>query len=167
MPGVEIQSKAADFVQLLEWRELDGTLVVTPRDEDRFSIKLNRAIDVLRRASNEERVASQLRLLLRTLAEWIARRDDIASAYLTLREGGLCVLLVRKEVLYSESFEDAVTELDIALANDVDLDLIAVNVMALPNASNEAIASFLDPEFAIQYTHGDGAGQPAAGQQGP
>jgi hypothetical protein len=142
-------------------------LTITPQDEERFSIRLNRAIEVLRRASAADRVGDQIKLLLRILAEWLQKRDDIEAAYITVRDGALCLLLIRNEVRYSEAFEDAVSELDIAIASDVDLDLIRLNVMELPHASDEAVASFLDPEFSIKYVHGDGTGPHSAGQQRP
>jgi len=169
MPVDAPQKRATvgEFVQLLVWREKDGMLTITPQDEERFSIRLNRAIEVLRRASSAEPVNDQVRLLLRMLAEWLRNRLDIESAYITVRDGTLCLLLVRSEVLYSEEFENAVAELDIAIASDVDLDLIRLNVIALPRASDEAIASFLDPEFSIKYVHGDSAGPDSVGQQRP
>jgi hypothetical protein len=41
------------------------------------------------------------------------------------------------------------------VANDGDLDLISLNTLALPRASDEAIASFLDPSFTVQWPHGE------------
>lgn len=139
------------LVHLLEYSDEGGMVTVTPKDRDRFSIQLNRAIEILQRAAKAEQFRSQFSLLLRTLAEWLKSRDDVQSAHVTLRDGSLLFLVMRKSADYDEAFEDELSDLDVAIANDTDLDLIRLNIMSLPCVSNDGLRSFLDPNLALTY----------------
>jgi len=133
------------------WTNRDGNVTVTPEDEDRFTIKVGRAIEALNLAKQQDSFHSQLSLLLRVLADWISEHDGIQNAHLTMRDGALSFVVVRSCGGYDEAFEDELSELDIQIAKDVDLDLIRLNVLCLPGASDEAIESFLDPSFLLTY----------------
>ena len=60
-----------------------------------------------------------------------------------MRDAGLLFLVVLKEKPFNQKIEDSLTELDIAIAQDDDLDLIKLSVLALPKASKDSIESFL------------------------
>jgi hypothetical protein len=135
----------------LEWSLSDGNVVVTARDQDRFVIKLNRAISILQQGQQAERFGYQFNLLLRMLAEWLRDREGIANAFLTDRDGALAFVVVRESRQYDDDFEDAISDLDFRLANDPDLDLVTLDVIALPAASESALSSFLDPGFTFEY----------------
>ncbi len=78
------------------------------------------------------------------LGEWCAKEaQNIATAYLAFREGRFLFLVVRKAVAYDRDFSDRLTDLDIAVARDSDLDLIKLDVLALPNVSEEVARSFI------------------------
>ena len=71
------------------------------------------------------------------------RAADVESAYITVRDGGLLFLVVRRETEYERDFEDALTDLDTEIACDEEFDLIRLSVLALPHCPMEAMQSFL------------------------
>jgi len=155
------------FAQQLVWHEEVGSVVVTPRDQDRFCVKLHKAIEALQKLSRAEEFGKQFRLLMRVVAEWIRGRPEVAKAYLTLRDGALMLIVVRSTVRYDADFEDALSDLDLRIAEDADLNLIRISSLALPQASDEAVASFLHPEFTLEFVHGAAAGSHRTGEQEP
>lgn len=149
----------------LDWSLKGGNMVVTPRDQDRFVIKVNRAIAILQQGAETERFSQQFNLLLRMLAEWLGKRQEIAKAYLTDRDGALAFVVVRDSCRYDDDFEDEISELDFRLANDPDLDLITLDVIALPLAGEDAVSSFVNPGFAFEYVgNGNRSGSYSPGQ---
>lgn len=158
-------SNALTNVVQLDWADEDGIVTVTPQNENRFNIKLRKAIEILQLADKMDQFRQQFKLLLDVLGRWLKDRRDVARAFVTVRDGGLAFVLVRDSSEYDEAFEDAVSDLDYRLANDVDLDLIELDAIALPGASDEAIASFLDPRFTLSYVpYGGREGSHSAGE---
>lgn len=152
----------------LRWDMKDGLVVVTPQDEERFCIKVHRAIEILQKADRAEEFTRQFSLLLRLLAEWLKDRADIERAYLTHRDGALAFVVIRKSCQYDDDFEDVLSDLDYGIANDADLNLIKMDAIALPCVSDTAVSSFLDPGFTLEYVgHGERSGSHSAGQQEP
>jgi hypothetical protein len=158
----------APVVQL-DWVMKDGTVTVTPREQDRFVLKMRRAIEILQQAGEAERFHDQFNLLLRMLAEWLrSHQDAVAKAYLTDRDGALAFVVVRTSCEYDDDFEDVVSELDFRVANDPDLNLLKMDVIALPLATDAAITSFIDPGFVFEYVgNGNRSGSHSAGEQEP
>ncbi|HUT10219.1 MAG TPA: hypothetical protein VMY42_06965 [Thermoguttaceae bacterium] len=144
-----VPAVASKVVQL-HWN-MDGLVTVTPEDEDRFSIKVSRVIEILQQAKRPDDFKQQFNLLLRILAGWLAGQPGVGEAFVTLRDGALAFVVVRNSCKYDEQFEDALSELDFDCANDPDLNLIRMDAIALPPASASALSSFLDPEFKIEY----------------
>jgi hypothetical protein len=146
-------------------------VTVTPRDADRYAIKMQRAIELLQVGQKIEQFNQQFQLLQNILADWLRQRDDILGAYITFRDGLLAFVVVRNVVRYDEQFEDSLSELDMSIANDVDLDLIRLRTISLPCVSDDALTSFLDSSFSLSLPHGQGQGQGAGshstGQQKP
>ncbi len=157
-------STTSSTVHQLRWND-EGVVMVTPEDEDRFSVKIHRAIEVLRQASHADEFKRQFSLLLRLLAGWLKARSDIDRAYLTHRDGVLMFVVLRTSCEYDDDFEDALSSLDFSVANDADLDKIKMDAITLPPASESAISSFLAPDFVIEYTsHGDRSGSHSSGE---
>ncbi|HQU41608.1 MAG: hypothetical protein B7Z73_00555 [Planctomycetia bacterium 21-64-5] len=138
------------FVQQLNWSEQSGAIVVVPQNQARFKVKLNRAVEILQQSHNAAKFAIQFELLLAMLARWIKGRDDLQNAFITIRDGALLFVAVRQECEYDEAFEDELSRLDLEIANDVDLDLIGMDVMALPPVSEDALRPFLNKDFALR-----------------
>jgi len=138
----------------LDCRQRDGTVVVTPADQDRFALTVEEAVKACRAYEQASAFRHQFQILLRMLADWIGQhRDQVAEAYVTVRDAGLLFLVVKKVPQYDDALEDQLTELDLAVAQDPNLDLIRLSVLAVPPASQEAIDSFLASGFTLQYAH--------------
>ncbi|MGD0900787.1 MAG: hypothetical protein ABR915_23385 [Thermoguttaceae bacterium] len=120
-------------------------------------MKVKRAIEILQLVGVQFEIFSdQFALLLRVLAEWINdHRDAILAAYLTGRDGALVFVIVRNRCEFDDAFEDLVSDLDFRVANDSDLGFIRMDAIALPLASQAAVASFIDPRFVLEFS-GDG-----------
>lgn len=140
----------------LRYEDRDGIVVVTSDDEDRFAITVKEAIHACRVYQREEIFAHQFNILLKRLAIWLrTRQDEVADAFVTVRDNGLLFLVVRKSPHYDAGFEDDLTELDLEVAQDPNLDLIRLSVLAIPHASDDAIASFLVPGLTLEYPHAE------------
>lgn len=142
----------------LDWFADDDVVHVTPRDQQRFEIQKDRAIEILQRAREADQFQQQFSLLLNRLAGWLSRHNQIARALVTLQDGTLVFVVVRTYAKYDEQFEDELSELDFEIANDRDLDLIRLKTLALPNVSDSALRSFLDERLILSYSHGQRSG---------
>lgn len=91
--------------------------------------------------------------MLKRLASWVLGRDDIRDAFLTSRDGGLCFIAVHSTPTYDQEFEDALSDLDVELANDQDIRF-QVEVMSLPPVSEKSLRSFLNTDFTLQFASG-------------
>jgi hypothetical protein len=92
-------------------------------------------------------VGKQVRKLLRKLREWFDNHvDSISEAYLTTRDSGLLFLVVQEDKAFNPSLEDALTDLDLEVANDQEnFNLIRLSVLSLPATSEESVRFFLPP----------------------
>lgn len=135
----------------LDWAAEAGAVTVTPRNPDRYSLKMQQAIVWLQRAGEPHAFDAEFRLLLNRLAEWLHHRVGVRNAFVTIRDGGLMLVVVTSSATYDEAFEDSLTELDIEIAKDVDLARLRLDVFSLPDASQSALESFLNPEFILEY----------------
>jgi hypothetical protein len=159
MDSILEQSSSATVMQLT-WKQRDGNLVVTPSDQDRFMVKIGRAIEILRVHQRQEQFSNQFNLLLKLLASWLeAHAVSWDRAFLTAGESTLRFIVVRKHVKCDDEITDALSDLGVEIANDPDFNLIKLSTRALPLASNEAIQSFLDCSFTIEF-NGNGTGAP-------
>ena len=95
-------------VHQLRWND-EGVVIVTPEDNDRFGVKLHRAIEVLQQADHADEFKRQFHLLLCVLARWLKDRPDIDRAFLTHRDGVLAFVVVRGSCEYDDDFEDALS----------------------------------------------------------
>jgi hypothetical protein len=133
----------------------DGTVVVTPRDQDRFALTIEAAIQACALHIETERREATFRLLCQTLGEWQRDRRDsgkITRAILTTRDNSLLFLVIMKEPRFDPELEEELTELELHLADDPQLRGIPVTVMAFPPvADNEALFSFVNPEVVINF----------------
>lgn len=119
-------------------------VTVHPGDGDVFSLTKQMIARSGRVAYQIEEFARQLAELKRDLKHWIATRGgSIADAYLVLRGDHFQFLVVMKGKAYDRALEDALTELDMAVAQNPDYDLIRLSVLAIPAFGEEVIRSFL------------------------
>jgi len=117
---------------------------IVAEDNDQFLWTVQEVVRACKAQGRFADVGKQLRTLLQKLRDWCnSHPDDIREAYLTVRDSGLLFLLVRKTKPFNEALEEALTDLDLEVANDNDFDLIRLSVLALPATSEESVRSFL------------------------
>ena len=152
---VEIEStsetRTAAAVQLT-WQDNDKHVVVTPKDQDRFAVKVETAIEVLKANSQREQFKSKLNLLINQLSIWIKMHNhQIQRAYLTLRDDSLSFVVEKTVPQYDADFEDQLSALDLEIAGDSDLEGIHIHSIALPPVGDSSLESFLHPQFQIRF----------------
>jgi hypothetical protein len=140
MPQVETR-----YIQLNYAK--DGKVTVTSHDEDRFIVTIQEAVVACRDA---EKILEYRRQfvdgLVPKLKHWLeARGKKVRKAFLTIRDSGLLFLVVRQEAACDGEFTDALTSLEVDVANDPALSMIRMDTLALPDVSDEGLKSFLNP----------------------
>lgn len=131
--------------------DVQGRVRVTFPDKHVQIIAVENAVRACGAFAKATEFGVQFDDLLQKLATWSAsRQTEIAESFLTARDGGLLFLVVLKSPGYSVAFEDQLTELDVAVANDPGFDLIRLGVLAIPPCSKEELPSFLGSETQIR-----------------
>ncbi|MFA6132929.1 MAG: hypothetical protein WC869_02790 [Phycisphaerae bacterium] len=140
-------------IQLDYYSEHECKVVVKPKDHDVFMDSLQNVTTACQLGNKSIKFFEQFRLLLQKLAQWLSQRRGLARhAYITLKEGGFLFIVVRLTAEYNRQFEDDLTKLDIEVATDPELDLVNLEVLALPNGSTDSLRSFLDPDTTMEFS---------------
>ena len=129
------------------------TIRVTARNQHRFEIQKDKAIEVLRVAVEREQTFSkQFELLLEQLGQWMnGYGAEVEKAFLTLQDAALQFAVVRKSAKYNEELEDSLYSLELKLSHDKDLDLVKMGTVCLPPVSDESLMSFLDKRMVFVF----------------
>lgn len=138
----------------LDARHEHGIVTITPRDEDRFNLRVPEVIRACQQAASDQRTRQRFDFLLKRLGTWVLGRSDVREAFVTIRDGGLCFLVVRKVAAYDADFEDALSEFDIDLAHDSDVGF-QIEVMSLPAVSDQSLQSFLNSDLTLRIITND------------
>lgn len=134
---------ARNYIQL-HYRQKNSGVMVTPHERDRFVVTVQEAINACSSAEQTCRYVRQFDGLLTKLETWLKQNQaKVERAFLTVREGGLLFLVVRREVECDPEFTDELTRLDVAIASDDAFDAIQLDVLALPNVPERVAKSFL------------------------
>lgn len=145
-------SNTAYNVLTLHYQNKDGQVRVIPPDRDELVMSVETAVKACGAYTNQIRFNDQFEMLLQYLGDWIQQHSNvIRDACLTVRDSGLLFVVVTREPEYNEKFEDELSELDIAIANDNDYNLIVLNVLALPDVSETTLSGFLCDRMKIKY----------------
>jgi hypothetical protein len=133
----------SSWVHLHHADDSEGVIVTTATNQT-FTLPLDAAIRACGSVEKLERFTKQFQKLLTRLASWLTDHlDDVEDAYVTLRDAGLLFLVVRKTRRFNEELENSLTGVDLEIAQDPELDLIRLTVLALPMTSRDGIESFL------------------------
>jgi hypothetical protein len=136
----------------LNYKTQGQTVVITPENEDRFSLTVQEAIRACSAGQDAIIFDRQFKKLLEKTTFWLKKNSsDIDKAYVTIRDSDILFFIVRKTVEYNRDFEDVLTDFDIEVAEDRNLDKIRMSVLAIPKSSPQTITSFLRPDFAWIY----------------
>ena len=119
-------------------------VTVHPEDGDLFSLTKQMIERSGRFAARFEAFDKQLAALRRDLEAWSVRHSNtVKEVFLVLKGDYFLFLVVLKEKNHDGALEDALTDLDMKIAQDPDYDLINLSVLALPAFAEDAIRSFL------------------------
>jgi hypothetical protein len=130
----------------LHFENQGGNVRVVPPDRDIMAMPIEMAIEACRAFKNQIRFKDQFDLLVHRLGTWIGeRRASVSSAYLTSRDSGLLFLVVTNGREFNQELEEAITELDLEIAQDGDYNLIRFGVHVLPECDRDSVQSFLSP----------------------
>jgi hypothetical protein len=136
-------TKAQPFIRLRH-QDKDAEVHIETEEEDRFVLTVGAAIQACKAFGEMEEFTKQFRKLRAKLTGWLQEHGEgIADAFLTVRDSALLLLVVRQSEAFHQEFEDALTDLDVAVAQDDEFSLIRLNVLGLPRGSEESIQSFL------------------------
>ena len=135
---------APQSVVFLRYNDHAGTVCVEVAECDRILMATAEAARACGAYEERKRFQTQFEELMARLCRWSQEHaPDVESAFITVRDGGLLFLVVRREAEYERDFEDALTDLDSEIARDEEFDLIRLSVLALPHCPPEAMQSFL------------------------
>lgn len=110
---------------------------------------------MLRIAKDSDRFKLQFDLLLEKLGLWVKKRTNrLSTGIVTLQDNSLVLVVVQSNDRYDEELQDDLAELDYAIAQDIDLDLIRLRTVVLPPVDNDSLGSFVDPRMVLQYQYG-------------
>jgi len=136
----------------LHFEDKEGKVRIVPPDRDLMTIPVAMAIEACRAFNQQIVFKDQFDMLVDYLGRWIDQhREQVADAYLTVRDAGLLFLVVRRATSYDEAFESALTDLDLEIANDDDYGLISLSVLGLPSMDEHSVHTFLSHKMALRY----------------
>lgn len=96
--------------------------------------------------------AWQFERLLSVLRTWLLDRSEtINGAHLTVRERDLLFVVVRKDARFNAELTDALTELDLSIANEPGFGLIDLEVLSVPPLSAESLRALLSFGTVLQH----------------
>ena len=154
-------SFATDFIEaglgsavVIDWYSDAEFVHVVGKRQHRFEIHKDRAIEVLQVAHQRDLFSHQLKLAFATIQEWMDLHEDlVCTCFLTLRDSHLLLIVVPTQVECSDDLEDLVSDLDLKIASDAAMDLLKLNTIVLPYASEESMKSFFDERCLMAFPH--------------
>jgi hypothetical protein len=127
-----------------------GKVLVITDDGDRFALPVDVAVRACESAEDLGEFARQFEHLLSRLGQWMARYPgEVSRAYVAPEPGGVLFAVVRRGREFNPAFEEALSDIDFEIGQSDDLNLIKLRAIALPELSEEAVASFLDLSHAL------------------
>jgi len=123
-------------------------VVVTPDDEDRFMTTSAEAAQACRSAQDTLKWKAQFDALLGCVHLWCKGHAAVARAYLGFSNDGLKVFILTIGSEYRFDFDDAISELDMELAQK--FPRCPTEVLHFPEAPVESLTSFFDAGSALQ-----------------
>ena len=152
--SVEIETKPWIQIHLTD-PALAG-VTVHPEDGDSFSLPKQRIAKYGHLAYRIEAYDGQFAALKQELVTWSAVHSDVVrETFLVMKGDHYLFLVVLKGKAHDAVLEDALTDLDMKIAQDPEFDLINLSVLALPAFAEEAIRSFLPHRVGPKGEGGD------------
>jgi hypothetical protein len=126
----------------------DGQIMVTPEDQDIFFISAENAANACRNAvKDEERIAGFKAKFLLPLHAWcVAHADRVAACYIPQPTRYIQAFIITT----SHRFDFSLAEEIAALERELAADGWRVGVVQLPAAHDRSLATFFNPEGALE-----------------
>ena len=126
----------------------DGEVVVTPKDRSLFLISAERATEACRDAvRREEGIARFESKFLVPLHEWcVAHEGRVRACYVPLPMGHLQVFVVTTSPQFDFDLAEEIAALELRLSRGG----WRVRVVQLPEADERSLATFFNPEGALE-----------------
>lgn len=126
----------------------DGEVVVTPKDRDIFLISAERATEACRHAVlAAERIKRFESDFLVPLYEWcVAHQDKVRACFIPIPERNIQVFILTNLPQFDFDLAPEVAGLELTLARGG----WRVGVTQLPDADEEALTTFVNPEGALE-----------------
>jgi hypothetical protein len=143
MTLVESKARGRARITLLD-ESRSGQVLVIRRDEDRFILTAQEAVEACHAANESVRFSHQFGELLELLAHWIDQnKSRVHRAQIAVRESDLLFLVTQVSEAYDDELMEKLAGLDLDVANRESLSLIKLNVLAIPRATEEAATAFV------------------------
>lgn len=139
----------------LNWSD-EGHVAITDVNEDRFVLRIQRVVEACRKADRadavSETIRAQLMVLTQRLRDWLSEAPQVGALHLRACESGLMLVAVQENPENDPELDDKLTELDVSIAGDPDLNFLPLNVFVIPQISEDAQRSFVDRGLIFSIT---------------
>ena len=145
MPITQAPVRANRAILIDPLREPKGIVIITsPEDEDRFEMTVGDAARACKQWEATKEFRAKFDIMLRRIGRWIyEHRDSVKRGIVTVRDRGLMLIVMVPFAEMNPEFEVELSNLDVGIANDADLDDIQLSVMSMPEVTEECLQSFL------------------------
>lgn len=114
-----------------------------PREREKYLDAVTEAARAYHASGDTLHFADQFSAMLEALSDWIRQHQNrIGSAYLTIRENDIRFVVMQQDKKFDRELTEALTELDLELANREEFELIRLNTLAIPAVSPESATAF-------------------------
>jgi hypothetical protein len=134
-----------------------GHFVIHPLEGETFGLPVNDVVRACRSYGKVEEFSQQVRDLMECLGKWVLEhRTEIDRAFFALEPDGCVLAVVQKGKAFNPDFEDALSRLDLDMAQNDAFSLVNLRVVAIPFSSDDTVSSFLDLGRAWVYSPKEG-----------
>lgn len=132
----------------------DAEAMVQMDSGDKFFVAVADAARACQMVDRFKEFGPQFNELVRTLRTWLEdHRDKVKSAHLAIRSRDILFLVIQKSAEFDQQLSESLTELDLLIANSRELNLIELDVLAIPTVSRESANAFLSTGQAYAPGH--------------
>ncbi len=108
-----------------------GEAFITPKEGEPFGLPIDEAVEACKSWEKVGQFSRQVNDLLECFTRWLAdRQTEIDRAFFALEPDGVVFAVVRKDRAFDPDFEDALSQLDLDVAQDDAYSLIKLRVIA-------------------------------------
>jgi hypothetical protein len=144
MPALSAQQKPI----VLDWKDGERTVLVSPADEDRFSLTVQEAAEACRKANTGIIWRNEFDRLLVHLREWLQKHKEIVlAAYGGVVSGKLVFFVIPASERMDFALSDDLAQLELELHQD--FHNCECEVRQIPGKTYDALGTFVDLQKAF------------------